>query len=64
MYLGSGVVEVFDPGLGTLQGYEAKIQVDANTQPWFYKARSPPYSMKILVEKEVIVLREEISLAL
>ncbi len=27
MYLGSGVVEVFDPGLGTLQGYEAKIQV-------------------------------------
>ena len=28
MYLGSGVVEVFDPGLGTLQDSS-----DANTRP-------------------------------
>lgn len=34
--------EVLDLGLDTLQGYEAKIQVDANTQPQFYKARSVP----------------------
>ena len=51
--------EVFNPGLGTLQGYEAKIHMDANAQPRFHKARSVPYSMKVLVEKELDRLEEE-----
>ena len=51
--------EVFNPGLGTLQGYEAKIHMDANAQPQFHKVRSVPYSMKVLVEKELDYLEEE-----
>ena len=31
---------VFEPGLGTLQGYEAKIHVDPGAQPKYCKARS------------------------
>ena len=51
--------EVFNPGLGTLQGYEAKLHMGANAQPQFHKARSVPCSMKVLVEKELDRLEEE-----
>ena len=51
--------EVFNPGLGTLQGYEAKIHMDANAQPRFHKARLVPYSIKVLVKKELDQLEEE-----
>ena len=51
--------EVFNPGLGTLQGYEAKIHMDANAQPRFHKARLVPYSINVLVEKELDCLEEE-----
>ena len=37
---------VFQPGLGTLEGYEAKIVVDPEAQPRFCKAHSVPYAMR------------------
>ena len=36
---------VFEPGLGTLQGYKA-IYVDPGAQPKYCKARSVPYAMR------------------
>ena len=44
---------VFKPGLGTLKGVEAKLQVDPEARPRFCKARSVPYAMRTLVEKEL-----------
>ena len=37
-----------EPGIGTLQGYEVKIEVDPGAQPKYCKARSlaVPYAMK------------------
>ena len=43
---------MFQDGLGKLQGYQATIQVDPDAQPRFCKARSVPYAMKEMVEKE------------
>ena len=40
-------------GLGTLQGYEAKIHVDPGAQPKYCKARSVPYAMRGKVEEEL-----------
>ena len=34
--------ELFQPGLGTLRGYEAKLHVDSNATPRFCKARTVP----------------------
>ena len=42
---------VFKPGLGTLKGVEAKLQVDPEARPRFCKARSIPYAMQTLVEE-------------
>ena len=50
---------VFQPGLGTLEGYEAKIIVDPEAQPRFCKARSVPYSMWGKAENEVKRLQQE-----
>ena len=44
---------MFEPGLGTLQGYEAKIHVDPGAQPKYCKARSVPYAMRGKVEEEL-----------
>ena len=44
---------VFQEGLGTLQGYEAKIYVDPEAKPTFCKARPIPYAMKAKVEEEL-----------
>ena len=44
---------VFKPGLGTLKGVEAKLQVDPEARPRFCKARSVPYAMRTLVEKDL-----------
>ena len=41
--------KVFQEGLGILQGYKATLYVDHNTSP---KARTVPYAMQELVEKE------------
>ena len=48
---------VFEPTLGTLQGYEAKIHVGA--QPKYCKARSVPYAMRGKVEEELERLMSE-----
>ena len=45
--------DVFKDGLGTLEGYEAKLIVDTNASPRFLKARPVPYSMREAVEKEL-----------
>ena len=37
---------LFQPGLGTLKDYKAKIYVDLQAKPKFCKARQVPYSMK------------------
>ena len=44
---------VFEPGLGTLQGYEAKIYVDPGAQPKYCKAWSVPYAMRGKVEEKL-----------
>ena len=44
---------LFKNELGTLRGYEAKLHVEANATPKFFKARSVPYSMRIKVEEEL-----------
>ncbi len=44
---------VFKEELGTLKGATAKIYVDKDVQPRFCKARSVPYAMRELVEKEL-----------
>ena len=44
---------VFRAGLGTLQGFKAKIIIEDNAIPKFCKARSIPYAFKEMVEKEL-----------
>ena len=51
--------DVFKPGLGTLQGFKATIQVDKEASPVFCKAHSVPYAMTPLVEKELDRLQQE-----
>ena len=45
--------DVFQEGLGTLNGYSAKIHVDASAKPKFFKARTIPYAYKLKVEEEL-----------
>lgn len=45
--------DVFEEGLCTLQGYEAKLILYLNASPRFLKARPVPYSMRELVEKDL-----------
>ena len=53
----SGVLDwyqtLFQPGLGMLEGYEAKILIDPEARPRFCRARSVPYAMQAQVEKEL-----------
>ncbi len=42
---------VFSEELGKLVGYKAKIHIDSDAEPRFFKARSVPYSMKIKIEE-------------
>ena len=44
---------MFRAGLGTLQGFKAKIIIEDNAIPKFCKARSIPYAFKEMVEKEL-----------
>ena len=50
---------VFEEGLGTLRGFKARIYVDPNAQPRFYPARSVPYALRDLVDKELTRLEQE-----
>ena len=45
--------EIFKEALGTLKDYQAKIYIDHDPTPRFFKARSVPYSMQSLVDKEL-----------
>ena len=44
---------MFQEGLGTLKGFKAKIYVDTNAEPRFNPARSVPYALRDLVDKEL-----------
>ena len=50
---------VFQEGLGKLQGFKAKIHVDPNAEPRFFRPRSMPYAVRDKVEKELARLQEE-----
>ena len=50
---------VFQEGLGKLQGFKARIHVDPNAKPRFFRPRSMPYSVRDKVEKELARLQEE-----
>ncbi len=45
--------DVFAPGLGKLKDCQIDLHMDAQVQPWFYKARSVPYALKAKVEAEL-----------
>ena len=45
--------EIFQEGLGTFNGCEAKIDVDPDTTPRFCKAQTVPYSIREKVEEEL-----------
>ena len=51
--------EVFQPGLGTLKGYQAKIVVDPDARPRFCRARTVPYGLRHAVELEMERLEKE-----
>lgn len=50
---------VFNEGLGTLQGYEAKFVMKENAVPRFCKARPVPYAIKEKIEEELNKLVQE-----
>lgn len=50
---------VFEPGLGTVNAYKAKILVDSDATPKYCKARSIPYLYREMVEKELNRLVEK-----
>ncbi len=45
--------DVFEEGLGTMKSMKAKIQVDHEAQPRFFKARPVPYALKPKIEAEL-----------
>ena len=51
--------EVFKDELGTLRGTRAKIHVDPQATPRFFKPRSVPYTLRDRVEKELDRLLSE-----
>ena len=50
---------VFEEGLGTLKGTQAKIYVDPSATPKFMKARPVPYALKVKVEQELDRLQND-----
>ena len=44
---------VFKDGLGTLKGMKAKLHVDPQAKPLFYKARTVPFALRDQVELEL-----------
>ena len=51
--------DVFSEGLGTLKGFKAKIYVDPDAPPRFHAARSVPFALRDLVERELQRLQTE-----
>ena len=50
---------VFQEGLETFRGYEAKLHVDPNATPRFFKARTLLYSLRDKVGEELTRLVNE-----
>ena len=50
---------VFEEGLGTLEGFKAKLYVANDVKPWFIKARPVPYAICSLVNSEINRLVEQ-----
>ncbi|XP_046555656.1 uncharacterized protein K02A2.6-like [Haliotis rubra] len=50
---------LFSEGLGTFKGVEAKIYVEAEVKPLYFKARPVPYALKEKIEKELDKLQAE-----
>ena len=50
---------VFQEGLETLKGFQAKIHVDPHAKPRFFKARTVPYAFRDKVEVELKWLQKE-----
>ena len=50
---------VFKPGLGTIKGHKADIQVKDGVSPVFRKARPVPYAVKEKVDREIERLEHE-----
>lgn len=50
---------LFKEGLGTLKGFEAKIHVEKDVQPKFYKARPVSYALQNKVDVELERLRDQ-----
>ena len=51
--------DVFTDGIGTMHGIKAKIYVDTNAPPRYYKARPVPYAIKPKIEEELARLQTE-----
>ena len=51
--------QVFNEGLGTLKNFKTKLFIVDNAKPIFCKARSVPYSIRQLVEKQLDKLVEQ-----
>lgn len=47
---------MFKKELGTVQGVEAKIYVDTQEKPRYFKSRSPPFALKEKIERELDTL--------
>ena len=45
--------EIFQQGLGKIKGIEAKLHVDTQAKPLYFKARSVPFALKQKVEQEL-----------
>ena len=50
---------VFKDELGTLKGIEAKLHVDPQAKPLFYKARTVPFALREKVEQELERLEKQ-----
>ena len=50
---------VFQKELGRMKNFEAKIHIDPNATPRFHRARSIPYSVRVMVEQELQRLMKE-----
>jgi hypothetical protein len=51
--------QVFQKGLGTFKGLEARLEIDPDATPRFCKARTVPYAMRQGVEEELDRLVKE-----
>ena len=47
------ILKFFQENLGSFKGYEARVNVDPNATPRFYKARTVPYAMCEKVEAKL-----------